>query len=308
MRGKRVLLVWHGGHSPEALQPVVEGLREKAGNEGTVLLEHEQRLNIAGHSASSFDAILSGLVPPSSLSHSADLLEELARLLKPSGSLLLIEPVSTNGSIAGLRPLSKLPSALRLSGFVNISECVVLESGNQLGSEFKSALSSNNVTVTDADLSSIAIARVEGKKPSYEVGASSQLSFASKIQAKPLQPVSSETAKIWSLSADDVLDADIELMDSDDLLVEEDLLKPDPASLRSECGSSGKRKACKNCTCGLAEELAGDEKRAKPATSSCGNCYLGDAFRCASCPYLGMPAFKPGEQIKLTDRQLKADQ
>ena len=27
--------------------------------------------------------------------------------------------------------------------------------------------------------------------------------------AKPLQPVSSETAKIWSLSADDVLDANI---------------------------------------------------------------------------------------------------
>ena len=24
-------------------------------------------------------------------------------------------------------------------------------------------------------------------------------------------------------------------------------------------------------TCGLAEELAGDEKKAKPATSSCGN-------------------------------------
>lgn len=44
--GKRVLLVWHGGHSPEAMQPVVEGLREKAGGGGTVLLEHAERLTI----------------------------------------------------------------------------------------------------------------------------------------------------------------------------------------------------------------------------------------------------------------------
>lgn len=136
---------------------------------------------------------------------------------------------------------------------------------------------------------------VVAAKPNYEVGSSAQLPFTTKKQ------------KVWKL--DDTEDDD--LINPDDLLDEEDKKKPDPASLRV-CGTTGKRKACKDCSCGLAEELEAEKKGAAVAAnpiqkSSCGSCYLGDAFRCATCPYLGMPAFKPGEKIQITDNLLKAD-
>ncbi|XP_026738072.1 anamorsin homolog isoform X1 [Trichoplusia ni] len=125
------------------------------------------------------------------------------------------------------------------------------------------------------------------EKPKFEIGSKASL----KLNGQPaVWKIEDTVEEAWTGANDD------DIIDDNQLLDENDLKKPDQSSLRV-CATTGKRKACADCSCGLAEELRGEVK--ETPKSSCGSCYLGDAFRCATCPYLGMPAFKPGEKVKL---------
>ncbi len=176
---------------------------------------------------------------------------------------------------------------------------------------------------------------------------------------------SGPTAPLGVGFSDDLSDLDDdELIDEDTLLTEEDMARPIiPRKLFSlqitiptlttcsapECQpKAGKRRrACKDCTCGLSQRLEAEDRAKRAAADkalknlhgttngngvtngtpaapklqlddlseidftvpgkvgSCGNCALGDAFRCDGCPYIGLPAFKPGEEVRLLDNDIQ---
>lgn len=136
--------------------------------------------------------------------------------------------------------------------------------------------------------------------------------FAPKVGAVPLRKKHVVTLNLDKFGMDD--DDDADMIDEDGLL-EDDMLAPPPAlnAQSAKDDDCAGRKPCDNCSCGRAEvyaaEQAGADSGAEPKrtagpSSACGKCNLGDAFRCASCPFLGKPAFKAGEEhvvLQMTD-------
>ena len=182
---------------------------------------------------------------------------------------------------------------------------------------------------------------INGKRPSPPTSATSNSPPAGVVLIDPYADFEEPTSNN--------VDSDDELIDEDTLLTAEDLANPgiiQPPACRPKPGK--RRRACKDCTCGLAARLEAEDKAKREdadkklaelngqssnggndgsgevgnedkgkafkldadelaevdftvqgKVGSCGNCALGDAFRCDGCPYIGMPAFRPGEEIML---------
>ncbi|KAL5747609.1 hypothetical protein ACOSQ2_024906 [Xanthoceras sorbifolium] len=200
------------------------------------------------------------------------LLEEISRALKPGGTILIYKNLKSDKEDAN-KVISSLERRLLLSGFLEAAPL-----------QLKSVVAAEAVHSFG----------VKGKKPSWKIGSS----FA-------IKKVPPSFLKVQ-------MDDDDDLIDEDTLLTEEDLKKPQLPPV-GDCEVGSTRKACKNCICGRAEaeekvqKLEPTMDQLNNPQSACGSCGLGDAFRCASCPYKGLPPFKLGEKVSLSADFLASD-
>ncbi|CAG7925100.1 unnamed protein product [Penicillium olsonii] len=171
------------------------------------------------------------------------------------------------------------------------------------------------------------------EKPNFEPTAAVPLKFGLKKKNKPaMAPVTAPVTAIPTGFAAPTINGatnhdrededEDELINEDTLLNEEDLTRPIMPQCQPKTGR--RRRACKDCTCGLADKLEAEDKERRAnadkelnvmkldtgdlaeldftvegKTGSCGSCALGDAFRCDGCPYMGLPAFKPGQEVQI---------
>lgn len=196
-----------------------------------------------------------------------ELFEEILKVLKPGGAITFqLSHLATENRD---EMVSTLVRRLLMAGF------------------FDAKINSKPL-LTGEDVASVI---VKANKPSWDTGSS----FSLKKPAKSLPKLQ--------------IDDDMDLIDEDSLLTEEDLKKPQ-LPVVGDCEVGSTRKACKNCICGRAE---GTQKVEKLLTADlidnaqsggCGSCTLGDAFRCATCPFKGLPPgplpFKPGQKVSLS--------
>ncbi|KAJ2558367.1 electron carrier [Coemansia sp. RSA 1933] len=335
--GQAVLLVARASaeaNNLDALQELRNSLISQVGASGRVDFEQVDRIEEGAVSltSASYDLVLASPVEPRVVEHSSKVLGNLLLAVKPQGRLVIHELALDASSAIYISPVTRtkdeIVQQLKFAGFIDAE----IDAAEDLSEQALRNLAETYWKLADADSfvlqanGRIQTISVSAKKPAYNVGAAAALSFGKKAKkdqnSSDADSGKTKEKKAWMLNVESDDEAEIE--DQDGLLEEEDLIKPSAQSLTRPGGIKPKRKPCKNCTCGLAdggdvdESVACAPEDSKPKTprkpvdvanikSSCGSCSLGDAFRCTMCPYLGMPAFKPGEKVTLGGSMLHDD-
>ena len=235
----------------------------------------------------------------------------LVAVTLPSSTLASIHVALSAQEYEGLSSklsslLSQLLTALEPSGTLHVHD--VTASISDISSQL--TLSGFEVLTTassDGD--------IMAQKPAHSSTAPTVAAVPLRRKADPARKASKKA--LWTLNTPSTPS-----IDAESLLTDADRQRPVPVCEPVNKNAPRRKKACKNCTCGLAEleaeelaqskivlldgaesgqtlEVEQSEKErliaaaaaAPKATSSCGNCYLGDAFRCSSCPYRGGISF-----------------
>nr|GEU95453.1 anamorsin homolog [Tanacetum cinerariifolium] len=230
---------------------------------------------------------------------------EINPLIVTQASLLSSLPVDASSTdfVVSISKSSDFPGDKFFEEFSRVlkpgGEIVIHQTFADAKETTKSSLERKLLVAGFSDIQVVQVAElqsfgIKAKKPTWKLGSS----FSLKKPVKSLPKV--------------LIDDEMDLIDEDSLLSEEDLKKPQLPPV-GDCEVGSTRKACKNCSCGRAEEEEKVKKlgitmdQLENPQSACGSCGLGDAFRCGTCPYKGLPPFKLGQKVTLSDNFLAAD-
>ncbi|XP_076921265.1 anamorsin homolog [Bidens hawaiensis] len=218
----------------------------------------------------------------------------LSSLPMDSSSIDIVIFISKSSDFSGDKLFEECSRVLKPGG-----EIFIHQTSDAVKETAKSSLERKLLVLGFSDIQLVQTAElqslgIKGKKPTWKIGSS----FSLKKPVKSLPKVQ--------------IADDMDLIDEDSLLSEEDLKKPQLPPV-GDCEVGSTRKACKNCTCGRAEEEEKVQKlgvtmdQLENPKSACGSCGLGDAFRCGTCPYKGLPPFQLGQKVTLSENFLAAD-
>ena len=184
----------------------------------------------------SFDRICSNLFLPTVSIHTPAILSRYLATLKNGGQLILQEPVLLHNLSNTVCPISlkeeELVSLLKLAGFVDVISKEILPVTDQDLNSFFQLWGVSQERLDKGMISRLSgkfgLIQISAKKPAYNIGQKMTLNF----KKKSSKTTKAEKKKVWLINTnDDDEGIGMELEDEDNLLDEQDKIRPSKDSL-----------------------------------------------------------------------------